>query len=75
MKNPFTAIRRLWNETGVELKKVSWPSQRELRQSTVVVIVGIALMGVFIYVSDYSLQNWIEMMTEWVRPTVVEQSL
>ncbi len=68
MKNPFRAIRRLWSETGVELKKVSWPNRRELRESTVVVIVGIILLGTFITVSDYSLQNWIVFMTDLARP-------
>lgn len=68
MKNPFRAIRRLWSETGTELKKVSWPNRRELRESTVVVIVGIILLGTFIRVSDYSLQNWIVFMTDLARP-------
>ena len=67
MKNPFRSIRTFWKETMVELRKASWPTWRELRDYTLVVIVGVIILGVFISVSDFSLQNCIELVTEWVR--------
>lgn len=68
MKNPFRKIRTFWRETIVELKKASWPTRRELRDYTIVVLVGIAILGTFIGASDFFLLNSIELVTEWVRP-------
>ncbi len=48
MKNPFRSIRIFWGETILELKKATWPTLRELRESTVVVLVAVVLLGAFI---------------------------
>jgi preprotein translocase subunit SecE len=39
-------------ETREELKKCSWPSWQELKGSTALIIVSIALLGAFTYVVD-----------------------
>jgi len=39
MKNPFRSVRIFVGEMIEELKKASWPSRTELRDSTIVVIV------------------------------------
>jgi preprotein translocase subunit SecE len=39
-------------ETREELKKCSWPTWQELKGSTVVIAVSIALFGVFVMVAD-----------------------
>lgn len=67
MKNPFRSIRIFYSETIVELKKASWPSVRELRESTVVVLVAVLLLGAFIGISDFSLFQVVNLFTEWVR--------
>jgi len=38
MKNPFTSIRIFTIEIVDELKKATWPTMSELRDSTVVVV-------------------------------------
>ena len=43
-----------------ELKKASWPSFIELRDSTVVVLLATVLLGTFIALSDFSLLNGVE---------------
>ena len=48
-------IRRLATyvmETREELKKCSWPTWDELKGSTVVIAVSIALLGGFVYAVD-----------------------
>ncbi|MDQ8204869.1 preprotein translocase subunit SecE [Pelagicoccus sp. SDUM812003] len=67
MKNPFRSIRIFTGETITELKKSSWPSFAELRESTVVVLIAIAIMGIFIAVSDFSLANVVNLFTSWMR--------
>jgi preprotein translocase subunit SecE len=41
-------VRECW----AELRKVEWPSQRQLVSATVVVIIAVAVVGAFLYVTD-----------------------
>ncbi|MEK9783742.1 MAG: preprotein translocase subunit SecE [Opitutales bacterium] len=65
--NPFTKVRTFYKETTSELTKASWPTFAELRGSTFVVVVGVIILGLFISVSDFSLSNWIEYITQLLR--------
>ncbi|MDG1138577.1 MAG: preprotein translocase subunit SecE [Opitutales bacterium] len=65
--NPFAKIRTFYKETITELTKASWPSFGELRESTIVVIIGVVILGFFISVSDFSLSNWVQLFTNLVR--------
>jgi len=67
MKNPFTSIRLFYKETMAELKKASWPTKTELRDSTFVVLIATAILGSFIALTDFSLMNGVELMTSLVR--------
>ena len=67
MKNPFSSIRTFTHETIGELRKASWPTMIELRDSTLVVLVAIAIMGVFVAVADFSLANVVNLFTGLVR--------
>ena len=42
-------------EVRIEIPKVSWPSRRELRDSTIVVIVMTLIMAAIVAVLDYAL--------------------
>tara|TARA_B100000029_G_C17017270_1_gene757191 strand:- start:105 stop:314 length:210 start_codon:yes stop_codon:yes gene_type:complete len=65
--NPFSKIRTFYGETVTELKRATWPTPSELRGSTMVVIVGVALLGLFIYLADFSLSAWVEKATDFFR--------
>ncbi len=67
MKNPFRSIRIFVGEILDELKKASWPTWLELRDSTAVVIVACVLLGVFTSISDFSLGQVVMLFTSWVR--------
>jgi preprotein translocase subunit SecE len=67
MKNPFRSTRIFFGEMVDELKKASWPSWTELRDSTVVVIVACVLLGLFTSVADFSLYQVVDLFTSWVR--------
>jgi len=49
-------------ETQEELKKCSWPSLEELKGSTVVVMVAMALMAAFTIVADLVVSRLIGLM-------------
>jgi preprotein translocase subunit SecE len=51
-----------FNETRTELKKVTWPSREELKQSTRVVIFATLLVTVFIGVVDQILSRIIKLV-------------
>jgi preprotein translocase subunit SecE len=66
MKNPFQSTRIFVGEMVGELQKASWPNRTELRDSTIVVIVASALLGIFTAVSDFSLYQVVDLFTSWV---------
>ncbi len=49
------AITDYVRDVRVEMSKVSWPSRRDLRDSTLVVIVMVFLVSIFIGVVDRAL--------------------
>jgi preprotein translocase subunit SecE len=68
MVNPFRKVRIFFSETIQELKKASWPSRLELRDSTVVVIIATIIIGMYITLADFSVYNWITFLTKLVHP-------
>lgn len=64
MKNPFRSVRIFWGETTTELRKVSWPTRKELRDSTLVVIIGVGLLGAFVSIVDFSLFQVVAALTD-----------
>ena len=51
----FRAIQDYVRDVRVEMSKVSWPSRRELRDSTLVVIVMVFIVAIFIGLVDRAL--------------------
>ena len=66
MVNPFRKTRQFYHETVVELKKTVWPTRSELRNSTIVVIVTMLLLGAFTALADFSVYSWVQMLTKLV---------
>ncbi len=68
MQNPFGKIRVFTGEMLTEvLKKASWPTFQELRESTLLVIFASLLMGLFTSLSDFSLYQVVDLVSGWVR--------
>lgn len=47
-------IRKFYRETKSEVKKITWPSRKELIQHTEVVITSIILVGAFLALADFT---------------------
>jgi preprotein translocase subunit SecE len=62
-KGYLLRIRGYIAETQEELRKCTWPSVDELKGSTLVVMVTIALLGAFTVGVDYILSNLIRFIT------------
>jgi preprotein translocase subunit SecE len=67
MKNPFRKLGIFFGETVSELKKASWPNQKEMRHYVAVVLVGMALLGIYVSIVDFSLMHMIDLCSNWVR--------
>ena len=50
-------------EVLAELKKSSWPTRRELADSTVVVIVTVLILGIFVAMADLLFLRVVAMLT------------
>jgi preprotein translocase subunit SecE len=66
MKNPFSSARIFVTEMVGELQKATWPTRTELRDSTIVVIVAAAILGLFTAISDFSLVQVVSLFTDMV---------
>jgi len=49
-----------------ELKKCTWPTKTELRDSTIVVVFASLILGVFTSISDFSLTQVVILFTDLV---------
>jgi preprotein translocase subunit SecE len=66
MKNPFSSTRLFVMEMIGELQKATWPTRTELRDSTIVVIFTVVLLGLFCTIADFSLTQVVTELTSWV---------
>jgi len=66
MNNPFRSTRIFVGEMVGELQKATWPTRTELRDSTIVVILAVVLLGLFTSISDFSLLEIVNLFTAWV---------
>ena len=64
----LSRLRAFWTETLTEVfVKATWPSPKELVDSTLVVIAAVAIMGTVGFLCDFSLSNFVQFATQLVR--------
>ena len=56
---PGGGFRRFVGESVAELKKVEWPSQAQVMQGTIVVIIACAIVGAYLWVADLSFKPFV----------------
>jgi preprotein translocase subunit SecE len=49
---PGGGFKRFVSESWAELKKVEWPTQNQVIQGTIVVIIACAIVGMYLWVAD-----------------------
>ena len=50
-------LKTFTNEVVKEMKKVSWPTREQLKESTVVVIVTTLILTAIVYVIDFAMSG------------------
>ena len=58
----FERFRTFLSEVRNELKRVTWPSQKEVYATTVVVILTSAFFGLYLFVLDYGINS----LVQWI---------
>jgi len=58
-------VKKFINETRVEMRKVTWPTKQELKDSTKVVIVATFVVTIFIGLIDQILTLIIRKLLGW----------
>ncbi len=51
-RNPFKGIVNYFKEVRAELKKVVWPSFKQIKNNTIIVIISLIFVGAIIFVID-----------------------
>jgi preprotein translocase subunit SecE len=49
---PGSGFKRFVSESWAELKKVEWPTQNQVMQGTIVVIIACGIVGAYLWVAD-----------------------
>lgn len=57
---PGKAFTRFVNASVIELRKVVWPTKQETTQTTMVVIVGVVLVGILLAIIDFLLATSVD---------------
>ena len=64
MTNPFLKAQDFLVDVWTELKKSSWPTRKELIDSTIVVIVTVLVLGMFVALADLVFLRIIAFLTK-----------
>ena len=59
VKKERVGPRQYLSEVKAELKKVAWPTRREVLNSTVVVLIAVVFMTALIFGFDYASSNFV----------------
>ena len=51
------SIKSFFNDVSKEMKKVSWPTREQLRESTVVVAVTCVVISLFVFLVDIGMNQ------------------
>lgn len=62
VKETFVKIKTFFTEVGVEAKKVTWPTFKEVRDTTIVVIIAVFIFGIFLYLVDLALAEILKIL-------------
>ncbi len=60
LKEQWTRLTTFFREVKAELQKTTWPTRKEVRNTTIVVVVFVMICAAYLYVVDVVLQTGME---------------
>ena len=62
VRDQVAAVREFYVETRLEMKRVTWPTRKQVQATTIVVIVTVFFFGAYFYLTDRIIGQLIEMV-------------
>ena len=66
-KRVFGGIAKYFRELRSELKKVSWPTPKQVLKNTLIVVACVVIIGIFVWVFDLVAQTLITALIKVLR--------
>ena len=60
LKNHWTRLSTFLQEVKAELQKTTWPTRKEVRNTTIVVVTFVVVCAAYLYLVDFVLQTGME---------------
>ena len=60
LKNQWTRLSTFLQEVKAELQKTTWPTRKEVRNTTIVVVTFVVICAAYLYLVDFVLQTGME---------------
>lgn len=73
-KNRTNKIVNYFKEVKGELKKVSWPSYKQVQNNTIIVLICVIVIGAFIALLDFGFSAGYKALIDKESGTTVEQT-
>ncbi len=67
LKTAPADLLRFYGDVKVELRKVTWPSRKEVYGTTTVVIASVFFFGFYLFLVDFVLRNAVERLFQLFR--------
>ena len=64
LKQQWTKLTTFLSDVKAELQKTTWPTRKEVRNTTMVVVVFVIICAAYLYVVDVSLQKAMEKLVQ-----------
>jgi preprotein translocase subunit SecE len=61
---PLDRAGSFWRDVRAELKRVTWPTLKEVQQTTIITIIAVIFFATYLYAVDWSLARAIEGLTK-----------
>ena len=65
-KRTWGGIRRYFRELRSELKKVVWPTPKQVVKNTLIVLACVFIIGAFIWVFDFVATEGVNALIDWI---------
>ena len=65
-KRTWGGVCKYFRELRSELKKVVWPTPKQVVKNTLIVLASVLVVGIFIWVFDFVASNGINALIDWI---------
>ena len=65
-KRTWGRVRKYFRELRSELKKVVWPTPKQVAKNALVVVACVVVFGIFIWVFDFVATEGVNALIDWI---------